>query len=61
MLENNKELKNKKVDELVSSRIFKVKTDFNNDLKFSFNEKDLIDSIKAKNHKDFSIVKEHLS
>ena len=61
LLENNKELKNKKVDELVSSRIFKVKTDFNNDLKFSFNEKDLIDSIKAKNHKDFSIVKEHLS
>ena len=61
LLENNKESKNKKVDELVSSRIFKVKADFNSDLKFSFNEKDLIDSIKAKNYKDFSIVKEHLS
>ena len=61
LLENNKESKNKKVDALVSSRIFKVKADFNSDLKFSFNEKDLIDSIKAKNYKDFSIVKEHLS
>ena len=61
LLENNKELKNKKVDELISARIFKVKTDFNSDLKFSFNEKDLIEAIKTKNHKDFSIIKEHLS
>jgi len=60
-MENNFEIKNHNVEKYINSRVYKIPTSFDENMKFSFDENNLISSLNSKDIKDYSIINSHLS
>ena len=61
LMENNFEIKNHNVEKYINSRVYKIPTSFDENMKFSFDENNLISSLNSKDIKDYSIINSHLS